>query len=114
SPGSRDSGGKAWSAVCRAECIVPRWSGVPPHSLIATTSPFRLYTAHEQSRRSLMFVEYAAPTSPAVISSAMEYSPLRITSSVTGSLARLAITARLAGSDCQTRQPDPDHLVAGS
>ena len=45
-------------ADCTAECIVPRWSGVPI-SLCATTttSPEPVYMAHEVSRRSLMLVE---------------------------------------------------------
>ena len=40
--GSRLAGGNEANAVRTLECIVPRWSGVPPHSLIATTSPSRV------------------------------------------------------------------------
>jgi hypothetical protein len=42
SPGSRLAGGNASNAVRTHECMVPRWSGVPPNSLIATTSPSRV------------------------------------------------------------------------
>src|SRR4051795_7022445 len=66
--------------------IAPRWTGMC--SAWATMRPSASNSAAEQSRRSLMFDEYAPRISTAPISSAMPASALASTDSVTGSRRR--------------------------